>query len=91
MSIEQEIIALLSKAALKEFGDYQDLCKDYGEDSPESIESWVRRLVAEHQRQKPASWQNWQVKERAEKMARMANQCITEWEFMVVRCVDQYG
>lgn len=91
MSIEKEIIALLSKRALKEFGDYQELCRDYGEESPESLKSWVRRLVAEHQRQKPAGWQNWQAEERAQAMARIANEAIQEWEFMVVRCVDRYG
>lgn len=91
MSIEKKIIALLSKKAINNFVDYQSLQNDYGEDSPESIESWVRRLVSEHQHQKPASWQNWQVKERAEKMASIANEAIQEREFAVERAIDLYG
>jgi hypothetical protein len=91
MSIEKKIIALLSKKAINNFVDYQSLQNDYGEDSPESIESWVRRLVSEHQHQKPASWQNWQAEERAKVMAGIANQCITEGEFAVERAIDLYG
>lgn len=90
MKIEREIIALLSKKALKNFNEYQDKREEHGEE-PESIDGWVSRLVADHQKQFPAGWQRWCKKEKAEAMSRIAEAALREKEFMVGRVITLYA